>query len=133
MLRWDPDDRLVIQLDILTDAGLGLRSLVDIPCGQVVAPLHTSEDIFFSETDPEQDCVQLGPKLYAHTIHSPKPSFGAYANSIRQFRTPYKKQQDQARRSNAEIHIKEGIAVAWTKRKVHKGDFIYLDYGHGYS
>ena len=132
MLRWDPEDRVAVQLDILESAGLGLMVLVDMPKNTEIAWMFQQEDITHVW---EEEAIEVKKGVYAKTTGSDNPSFGAYCNSVKQFKkTQFKYKEDQKRLTNGNIAVKrDGLMVAKATRPIKRGEFVYLDYGPSYQ
>jgi hypothetical protein len=64
MLRWDPEDRVAVQLDILESAGLGLMVLVDMPKNTEIAWMFQQEDITHVW---EEEAIEVKKGVYAKT------------------------------------------------------------------
>ena len=135
LIRWDPDDRVCVTFDREENADLGLQSLVCIPRDTKIALLYHLEDVYTC-TDVNSvrpNSVRIREHVYADTVGSPQPAFGAYCNSIRQFRRGRvhpKTPSMQKRRTNARIaRTHKDLMVIKSITGIRPGHFIYVDYG----
>jgi len=136
MLTRSPDDNVVVRMDVIPGAGLGLMAIRPINKHSKICPLSTQAHYrtLTCPSDPlPRNAVHMSRSSYALTTDVPDRTLGSYANCA--YRTQLDKSTSRHLRNNASISVDSVRKISSLRASVAilAGDYIYVNYGNTYG